>query len=51
MMKVNGMVQWTKRNQNNRFMNLPSLPWQPEISGAIHLALPGLMAGRQMKCR
>ena len=45
MMKANSLVQWTKYNRNNRFMNLPSLLWQTEISGAIHLALPGLTSG------
>jgi len=29
------------------FINLPSLPWKSEISGAVHLAQPGLTAGRQ----
>ena len=48
MMKVNTMVQWTKHNQNNKFVNLPSLLWQLEISGAVHLSLLGLMVGRQM---
>ena len=28
-------------------MNPPSLPWLSEISGALHLAEPGLTAGRQ----
>ena len=39
------MVQWTKHNRNNRFVNLPSLPWHPEISGAVHRVL--WQAGRQ----
>ena len=26
-------------DKNNRFVNLPSLPWLSEISGAVHLAL------------
>ena len=47
MMKVNSLVQWTECNQNNRFVNPPSLPWLSEISGAVHLVLPGLTAGRQ----
>ena len=47
MVNVNSIV-WTKCNQNNRFVNLPSLPWLSENSGAIHLALPGLIAGRQV---
>ena len=46
MMKMNGIVQWIKCNRNNRFVNLPSLPWQPEISGAVHLVLPGRQAGQ-----
>ena len=45
-MKMNGIVQWIKCNRNNRFVNLPSLPWQPEISGAVHLVLPGRQAGQ-----
>ena len=48
MMNAKSMVQWTKHNRNNRFVNLPSLPWLSEISGAVHLALPGLTAGRQV---
>ena len=44
MMNANSMVQWTKHNRNR---NLPSLPWFSEISGAVHLVLPGLAAGRQ----
>ena len=46
-MKVNSMVQWTECNQKNRFVNLPSLPWLSEISGAIHLVQPGLRADKQ----
>ena len=46
-MKANSIVQWTEHNQNNRFVNLPSLPWLSENSGAVHLAQPGLIAGRQ----
>ena len=30
-------------------MNPPSLPWLSEISGALHLAQPGLMAGHADK--
>ena len=41
------MAQWTNVNRNNRFINLPPLPWMSEVSGTIHLALPGLMAGKQ----
>ena len=39
------MVQWVNRLQNNIFVNLPPLPLLCEISGALHLAQPGLMAG------
>ena len=45
-MKANSMVQWTERNRNNKFVNPPSLPLLSEISGAVHLALPGLTASR-----
>ena len=48
MMKANSMMQWTERNRNNRFANLPSLPWLSEISGAVHLAQSGLTAGSQV---
>ena len=67
MMKVNSMMQWIECNQNNRFVDLPSLPWLSKVSGAVHLVLSGLTAGgrvggraggragrqegRQMKCR
>ena len=37
------MVQWF---QNSIFINLPPLPMLCEISGPVHLAEPGLMAGR-----
>ena len=40
------MVQWVNRLQNNIFVNAPSLPLLCEISGALHLAQPGLTAGR-----
>ena len=43
-MKANGMVQWTERNWN-RSVNPLSLPWQSEISRAVHLT--GLTAGSQ----
>ena len=46
MMKANSMVQWTKHNRNNRFVNPPSLPYLSEIPGAVHLAQPGLTVGR-----
>ena len=42
------MVQWVNRLRNNIFVNPPSLPaLLCEISGALHLAQPGLTAGRQ----
>ena len=41
------MAQWVNRLQNNIFVNLPPLPLLCEISGALHLAQPGLTAGRQ----
>ena len=41
------MAQWVNRLQNNIFVNLPPLPLLCEISGTLHLAQPGLMAGRQ----
>ena len=47
MMKANSMVEWTERNRNNRFVNPPLLSWQSEISGAVHRAQLGLMAGKQ----
>ena len=39
------MVQWVNRLRNTIFVNLPPLPLLCEISGALHLAQPGLMAG------
>ena len=41
------MVQWVNRLLNNVFVNPPPLPLSCEISGALYLAQPGLMAGRQ----
>ena len=41
------MAQWVNHLQNNIFVNPPPLPLLCEISGALHLAQPGLMAGRQ----
>ena len=41
------MAQWVNRLQNNIFVNPPPLPLLCEISGAPHLAQPGLTAGRQ----
>ena len=40
------MAQWVNRLWNNIFVNPLPLPLLCEISGAIHLAQPGLMAGR-----
>ena len=40
------MAQWVNRlSRNNIFVNLPPLPLSCEISGALHLAQPGLTAG------
>ena len=41
------MVQWVNRLWNNIFVNPPPLPLLCEISGALHLAQPGLTAGWQ----
>ena len=41
------MAQWVNCLRNNIFTNVPPLPLLCEISGALHLAQPGLMAGRQ----
>ena len=41
------MAQWVNRLRNNIFVNPPPLPLSCEISGALHLAQPGLMAGWQ----
>ena len=41
------MAQWVNCLRNNIFVNLPPLPLSCEISGALHLAQLGLMAGRQ----
>ena len=41
------MAQWVNRLQNNIFVNPPPLPLLCEISGALHLAQPGLTAGWQ----
>ena len=45
------MAQWVNRLRNNIFrdifVNPLPLPLSCEISGALHLAQPGLMAGRQ----
>ena len=39
------MAQWVNRLWNKIFINLPSSPLSCEISGALHLAQPGLTAG------
>ena len=41
------MAQWVNHLRNNIFINAPPLPLLCEISGALHLAQPGLTAGRQ----
>ena len=41
------MVQWVNRVRNKIFVNPLPLPLPCKISGALHLAQPGLMAGRQ----
>ena len=38
------MAQWVNRLRNNIFVNAPPLPLLCEISGALHLAQPGLTA-------
>ena len=40
------MAQWVNRLRNNIFVNPPPLSLLCEISGALHLAQPGLTAGR-----
>ena len=41
------MAQLVNHLRNNIFVNPPPLPLLCEISGALHLAQLGLMAGRQ----
>ena len=41
------MAQWVNRLRNKIFVNPLPLPLLCEISGALHLAQPGLTAGRQ----
>ena len=41
------MAEWVNRLRNNIFVNLPPLPLLCEVSGALHLAQPGLTAGWQ----
>ena len=40
------MAQWINRLRNNIFVNSPQLRLLCEISRALHLAQPGLTAGR-----
>ena len=40
------MAQWVNHLRNNILINPPPLPLSCEISGALHLAQPGLTAGR-----
>ena len=40
------MAQWVSRLRNNIFVNPPPLPLLCESSEALHLAQPGLTAGR-----
>ena len=40
------MAQWVNRLWNNIFINPLPLPLSCEISGALHLAQPGLTADR-----
>ena len=41
------MAQWVNRLRNKIFVNAPPLLLLCEISGALHLAQPGLTAGWQ----
>ena len=45
MIKGMAMAQWVNRLRNSIFVNPPPLPLSCEISGALHLAEPGLTAG------
>ena len=47
MIKEIALAQWVNRLRNSIFVNPPPLPLSCEISGALHLAEPGLTAGRQ----
>ena len=40
------MAQWVNHLRNKIFVNAPPLPLLCQISGALHLAQPGLTAGR-----
>jgi len=44
--KRKSMAQWMNLLWNSRFVNYTRLPFLCEKSGAVALALPGLMAGR-----
>ena len=46
MIKGIAMAQRVNRLRNSIFINPPPLPLSCEISGALHLAEPGLTAGR-----
>ena len=39
------MAQWANHLRNNIFVNLAPLPLLCKLSGTVHLAQPGLMAG------
>ena len=39
------MAQWVNHLRNKIFVNVPPLPLLCEISGALHLAQPGLTVG------
>ena len=41
------MAQWVNRLRNKIFVNPPPLPLLCEVTGALHLAQPGLTAGKQ----
>ena len=47
MIKGIAMAQQVNSLRNSIFVNPPPLPWSCEISGALHLAEPGLTAGWQ----
>ena len=47
MIKGIAMTQHVNSLRNSIFVNPPPLPWSCEISGALHLAEPGLTAGWQ----
>ena len=47
MIKGIAMAHWVNRLRNSIFVNPPPLPLSCKISGALHLAEPGLTAGRQ----